>query len=56
MPVCFVEIVSIGSGFAFSSFAFHGANDEKVVSLDRQPGVAAAPQPYPRLISLTAPR
>jgi hypothetical protein len=38
-------------GHAFSSFAFTGANDEKVGLLGSQPGVAAAAQPDPGLSS-----
>jgi hypothetical protein len=34
-----VETIAVRGGHAFSSFAFTGANDEKVGLLDRYPGL-----------------
>jgi hypothetical protein len=47
-----VETIVAGRGHAFSSFAFTGANDEKVGLLGSLPRVASAARTYPGLSSV----
>jgi hypothetical protein len=49
---CFVETIVAGRGNAFSSFAFTGANDEKVGLLGSLPRVASASRTDPGLSSV----
>jgi hypothetical protein len=49
---CFVEMIVAGRGHAFSSFAFTGANNEKVGLLGSLPRVASASRTYPGLSSV----
>jgi hypothetical protein len=45
-------MIVAGRGHAFSSFAFTGANDEKVGLLGSLPRVASASRTYPGLLSV----
>jgi Raf kinase inhibitor-like YbhB/YbcL family protein len=50
-----VETIVAGRGHAFSSFAFTGANDEKVGLFGALPRVASASRTYPGLSSVALP-